>query len=630
MAITFWRNVQRKITTQEMDASFDTLVNDIANAGLSAEMPENQIYIGDNTNNASLETLDTSIVPETTDKRYQSDLQDTYNDATSSIQTQLNNKLNLSGNNANQDIDIDGFGVNAKHFKVNGTAGAGHIGLKHQSAGITASASESSIGADSVGDPVWKNDGGAIDKLELQSNKTGTVTGNEASTSKYLTVKGVYDWAVALFAPKASPTFTGTVTTPEIVVSGATASTIAHFDGSKNIESLPLATYPSLTELSYVKGVTSALQTQLDNATEIAFETWSTDANYTSTNTTAKYLVIRLNAVLTSTRLLNLPNLPLGATLVIIGISSVASNNFIFLNGFVNGLSSYPNPITTAYGSVTLYHQLGGYTTNKPQFVETTTALTASKTIRGDAIGGGSSSSYTAPFTSPSRGDLKWNVNGGLMAYDGTLNQILAPYDPITGWMDYRPSGRNIRYWNQQEIASGNKPIEYSTNFGYAYYWAQCYYIELRAEIGSGTEYCAYTIYINGSGIPSILKTHKSSATLSMAIVSNKLAVTGVNCYAYIKKIGQSTPSEYPALNQSFSNDGLSNYWSGNIGVGHASQISSAILQADSTSKGFLPPRMTNTQRTNIVSPAIGLMVYCTDTIEGLYIYKSTGWTFII
>ena len=40
MAITFWRNVQRKITTQEMDASFDTLVNDIANAGISSEMPE--------------------------------------------------------------------------------------------------------------------------------------------------------------------------------------------------------------------------------------------------------------------------------------------------------------------------------------------------------------------------------------------------------------------------------------------------------------------------------------------------------------------------------------------------------------------------------------------------------------
>ena len=56
----------------------------------------------------------------------------------------------------------------------------------------------------------------------------------------------------------------------------------------------------------------------------------------------------------------------------------------------------------------------------------------------------------------------------------------------------------------------------------------------------------------------------------------------------------------------------------------------SAKLRIDSTTQGFLPPRMTNTERLAIASPAIGLMVYCTDAIEGLYINKSTGWTFII
>ena len=64
--------------------------------------------------------------------------------------------------------------------------------------------------------------------------------------------------------------------------------------------------------------------------------------------------------------------------------------------------------------------------------------------------------------------------------------------------------------------------------------------------------------------------------------------------------------------------------------TGTAVNNASAILEINSTDKGVLPPRMTNVQRTNIVSPAIGLMVYCTDSIEGLYIYKSTGWTFII
>lgn len=44
-----------------------------------------------------------------------------------------------------------------------------------------------------------------------------------------------------------------------------TASTIASFDANKNVVSLPTATYPSLTELTYVKGVTSAIQTQLNS-----------------------------------------------------------------------------------------------------------------------------------------------------------------------------------------------------------------------------------------------------------------------------------------------------------------------------------------------------------------------------
>lgn len=45
--------------------------------------------------------------------------------------------------------------------------------------------------------------------------------------------------------------------------------------------------------------------------------------------------------------------------------------------------------------------------------------------------------------------------------------------------------------------------------------------------------------------------------------------------------------------------------------------------------KGFLPPRMTNVERIAIVSPEIGAIVYCTDIQEGLYIYKSTGWTLL-
>lgn len=67
------------------------------------------------------------------------------------------------------------------------------------------------------------------------------------------------------------------------------------------------------------------------------------------------------------------------------------------------------------------------------------------------------------------------------------------------------------------------------------------------------------------------------------------------------------------------------------ISAGNAVDIvDSAMLQVDSTTQGFLPPRMTNAQRAAITTPAIGLMVYCTDAVEGIYVYKSTGWTFVI
>jgi len=50
--------------------------------------------------------------------------------------------------------------------------------------------------------------------------------------------------------------------------------------------------------------------------------------------------------------------------------------------------------------------------------------------------------------------------------------------------------------------------------------------------------------------------------------------------------------------------------------------VASALLEMESTTKGFLPPRMTTTQRDAIVTPATGLKIYnttlgTTDTYDG-------------
>jgi hypothetical protein len=52
---------------------------------------------------------------------------------------------------------------------------------------------------------------------------------------------------------------------------------------------------------------------------------------------------------------------------------------------------------------------------------------------------------------------------------------------------------------------------------------------------------------------------------------------------------------------------------------------SSAQLQVDSTTKGFLPPRMTTTQKTAISTPATGLVVYDT-TLNKLSVYTGSAW----
>lgn len=51
----------------------------------------------------------------------------------------------------------------------------------------------------------------------------------------------------------------------------------------------------------------------------------------------------------------------------------------------------------------------------------------------------------------------------------------------------------------------------------------------------------------------------------------------------------------------------------GRIGIGTGAPVASSKLEVSSTTSGFLPPRMTSTQRDAISSPATGLTLYCTD-----------------
>jgi hypothetical protein len=68
------------------------------------------------------------------------------------------------------------------------------------------------------------------------------------------------------------------------------------------------------------------------------------------------------------------------------------------------------------------------------------------------------------------------------------------------------------------------------------------------------------------------------------------------------------------------------------IRVGTISPTISAIVEINSTTKGFLPPRMTASQRDNIISAVAGLVVWCTDCADygELQVFNGNIWTNLI
>lgn len=75
----------------------------------------------------------------------------------------------------------------------------------------------------------------------------------------------------------------GAATGTSLQLSGLTASLILATDASKNLVSLATTSYPSLTELSFVKGVTSSIQAQIDAAGNYTFSTGLTNTADTIT-----------------------------------------------------------------------------------------------------------------------------------------------------------------------------------------------------------------------------------------------------------------------------------------------------------------------------------------------------------
>ena len=63
----------------------------------------------------------------------------------------------------------------------------------------------------------------------------------------------------------------------------------------------------------------------------------------------------------------------------------------------------------------------------------------------------------------------------------------------------------------------------------------------------------------------------------------------------------------------------------GNLGIGTTTPNANAILDVTSTTKAFMPPRMTTTQRDAIASPTAGMVIY-NSTTNVLNFHNGTSW----
>lgn len=108
-------------------------------------------------------------------------------------------------------------------------------------------------------------------------------------------------------------------------------------------------------------------------------------------------------------------------------------------------------------------------------------------------------------------------------------------------------------------------------------------------------------------------------------IGSSAIHIAGAGTNNAISWAGSSTESS--AYNGKLYSPSANNFiwdYTGSFNFGSTTGNTSAKVQIDSTTKGFLPPRMTTTQKNAISSPAAGLVVYDT-TLNKLCVF-TTAW----
>jgi hypothetical protein len=211
-----------------------------------------------------------------------------------------------------------------------------------------------------------------------------------------------------------------------------------------------------------------------------------------------------------------------------------------------------------------------------------------------------------------------------------TASQVAAKQDTLV-------SGTNIKTINGASLlGSGNiavvtspsgvsGAIQFSDGSAFASDAANLFWDDTNNRLGVGTNSPSATAHFKGSGSTSattslLVQNSAGTAILTVKdggsdkqVLMNSALIGSLDISGSIVQVGTGVNIIFRSANGvAFNSD-------------YSSANASAQLDVSSTTKGFLPPRMTTTQKNAIATPAAGLVLY-DSTTNKLCCYNGSTW----
>jgi len=342
---------------------------------------------------------------------------------------------------------------------------------------------------------------------------------------------------------------------------------------------LPVASSTTATELGFVHSVTSSIQTQLNTKLSTAVTALHADSHTNLTG--AVQLVSGTNVTLSQVGQAITINAASGST------PPAGSNTDIqFNNSGAFGASANLTWDGTTFSVTGMTH--------------VTNNLTVDTQVVTDAVHGRTGALTLSPF-SDSGAAIKLTTASGtsVMDIDTSNSDVIIHVVTNPGFPVLVLRGNNGNLGNGQALAFQSATTKE--------WWL------LGNSTSNGSSNDGFALFDRDTATNAwhVSDTHQLSIDTGGAH-TNKLDVNG----------NAAIGSGYAGISGAPTN-GL--IVQGNVSIGFPTPDASAVLEVTSTTQGFLPPRMTTTQRNAISSPAEGLIVYDT-TLHQTWQWQNGAW----